>query len=60
MCSTHLSILELYVYINVACIGCVYDYKSHGQHAKALFRVLLGIFYGTFFSKISLNPSKIV
>ena len=40
--------------------GCVYDYKSHGQHAKVIFGVLSGIFHGIIFSKISLNPLKIV
>ena len=41
-------------------VGYDYDYRSQRQHAKAFFGVLFGILYGIFFSKMSLNPLKIV
>ena len=33
-------------------VGCVYDYRSHGQHTKALFGVFFGIFHGIFFQNV--------
>ena len=36
----------------------VYDYRSHGQHAKALFGVLFGIFHRIFFFKNVIKSIK--